>query len=240
VSAAPLIEIRDPLHRLINSRFPTVGLFDDEADTEEEARILFALEQMTNPRLNPTIVTQNDPVSRLSLLPTGGVVTGHTANMVMAAFVHSSDDGGRFNDGRLGAWYCASDVETAIDETVHHIGRRLALSEAGFPNTIQMRELISFVDAPAMDICGQRDHRPDLYNLGDYSASQTFANSIRYPFSDQNIAALRYNSVRRTGGINVCVFSPTALRLPVVQGDHYEYRWDANGGVSVLKLTLVR
>ena len=37
-------------HRLIASRFPTVGVFDDIADSEEELRVAFLLEDLTNRR----------------------------------------------------------------------------------------------------------------------------------------------------------------------------------------------
>jgi hypothetical protein len=48
-----------------------------------------------------------------------------------------------------------------------------------------------------------------------------------------------YESVRRSGGTNVCIYRPSLVTLPVNQADHYEYRWDARGSVNVLKLTNV-
>jgi hypothetical protein len=44
-----------------------------------------------------------------------------------------------------------------------------------------------------------------------------------------------YESVRRSGGTNVCIYRPSLVTLPVNQADHYEYRWDARGSVNVLK-----
>ena len=48
-----------------------------------------------------------------------------------------------------------------------------------------------------------------------------------------------YHSVRRAGGTNVCIYRPSLIILPVVQADHYEYRWDAAGQVTVLKVTSI-
>jgi hypothetical protein len=45
--------------------------------------------------------------------------------------------------------------------------------------------------------------------------------------------------VRKTGGTNICVYRPSLIALPVIQADHYAYRWDATGRVTVLKLTNV-
>lgn len=40
-------------------------------------------------------------------------------------------------------------------------------------------------------------------------------------------------------GANVCIFRPTALELPIVQADHYEYVWDAAGVLTIVKLTMI-
>jgi hypothetical protein len=90
------IAVNNKIHRLINSRWPPIGLFDELADSEQALRLLFNLEMFTNPRLNASI-------GRLARIPEGGIVTGVTVNQIMAAFVHCHDEGGRFNDGKLGA-----------------------------------------------------------------------------------------------------------------------------------------
>jgi len=95
--------------------------------------------------------------------------------MVMAAFCHPAPGGGRFNTDALGAWYCATEIETAIAETAYHHTRRLAHSASGFRHTIQMRELISVLDSPMADIRGLRAIHPDLYDPDNYAASQILA-----------------------------------------------------------------
>lgn len=228
----PSIDVPGQTHRLIASRFPTVGVFDGLADTEEDLRVLFELEMLANPRLQAG-------VGRLARIPKGGVASGPTANQVMAAFVHCHEDGGRFNDGRLGAWYAALDVQTGIAETVHHLTRRLSLSEGGFPQTIQMRELVATVRESCLDLCGQATAHAALYDPNDYSTAHNFAASVRWPFAEGGVAGLRYDSVRQAAGVNVCVFKPTAIALPVAQGGHYQYAWNANGEISIAKLTRV-
>ncbi len=254
--------IREATHRLIASRYPTVGVFDDLTTDKDELVTAFLLESVTNDRL--AVLSR-----RLSLLPPEEIVQGPGASLVMAAFLHADPAGGRFTDGRLGAWYASLDVATAIAETVHHSTRRLRLSTGAFPSNIQMRQLIARIDSDLVDIRGQQAGRPDLYDRDDYSASQAFGLDLRWPASGQRrdpagekavqqeersrrddstgssdgteIAehedGIIYDAVRRADGTNVCVYRPSRIVLPVNQGDHYEYRWDIAGQVTVLKIT---
>lgn len=227
--------ISGPCYRIINSRYPTIGVFDAYCDDEEELRIAFELEQATNPRLN-------EAMGALALLPEGSLLTGSGddgASMGMAAFLHCSPGGGRFHGNKLGAWYGAMDTDTAIAETLYHNERRIRLSSVTFPTQIQVRQLITTMDQTLIDLCGHQEARPELYHLEDYSASQQFAESIRWPANDPGEDGLIYDSVRHDGGVNVCIFRPQALSLPIVQGDHLQYDWDANGMVSVTKLTQI-
>ena len=219
-------------HRLIASRFPTIGVFDDIAASEEDLRAAFELEDLTNGRRLAT--------GRLRLIPGGAVALNQPgASMVMAAFLHADPAGGRFTDHRLGAWYAACDVLTAIEETAYHNARRLRASASGFPNRMQMRELIAEVDADLLDLRGRQASHPQLYHPTDYTASQAFLAQRRWPFGDAPEVGVVYDSVRRPGGVNLCIFRPTSVALPITQGEHYEYHWDANGRLEVLKLTNV-
>lgn len=222
-------------HRLILSRYPTVGVFDHLTSDEEELRIAFELEAATNPRLS-------EAEGRLGRLPAGSLVTGEPgqgASLIMAAFIHTSPAGGRFNTPALGAWYAGLDIDTAIAETVYHNDRRLRLSENSFPSRLQLRELVTVVDMPLVDLRGCQDSHAPLYAPSDYGASQSFAERIRWPNADPGEDGLVYDSVRRAGGHNVVLFRPQAVTLPVVQGDHYQYDWDRNGNHSVYRLSRV-
>ena len=218
-------------HRIISSRFPSVGVFDDIAENEDDLRAAFLLETLTNGRIQAT--------DRLAALPRGGVAAGPTASIAMAAFLHCAEGGGRFSDSRLGAWYAATEIETAIEETVFHNEHRLRLSAAGFPARLQMRELVVSLDMEMLDIRGMAEERPELYDPVSYLRSQAFAGERRWPFAEPGLDGLIYDSVRRKSGQNVCVFRPGALPLPIVQGAHYEYAWDAGGELTILALTRV-
>jgi hypothetical protein len=232
MTALARAHVRETTHRLIASRYPPVGVFDDLAADKEALAMAFLLESVTNDRL--AVLSR-----RLPLLPESEIVQGPGATMVMAAFLHADETGGRFNDGRLGAWYASFDVDTAIAETVYHSTRRLRLSDGAFPSNIQMRELVAGIDCDLIEIRGQQEHRPDLYRKDDYRASQAFGVGLRWPATGAGENGIVYDSVRRARGMNICIYRPSLIILPINQADHYEYRWDAAGQVSVLRLTNV-
>ncbi len=221
----PVVTFRGRTHRLIASRWPTVGVFDTVASPEDLHDALL-LESWTNDRVSAEL-------TRLERLDQSEwVVNRSGATLIMAAFCHPSPGGGRFTTNALGAWYCATDVPTAIAETVYHHQRRLAHSAAGFHQTIQMRELLSRHNTSFDDVRSWRDKRPELYDPEHYTASQPFGASLRRRGSN----GIMYQSVRRALGTNLVVFRPTlvgALR----QGDHYDYRWTGDPAPAVVRLT---
>lgn len=232
MTALTTVLVTENTHRLIASRYPPVGVFDHFGLTREELEIAYLLESATNDRL--AVLSR-----RLPLLPAAEIVQGPGATMVMAAYLHADEQGGRFTDGRLGAWYASFDVDTAIAETVHHSTRRLRLSDGAFPSSIQMRQLIAGINCPLVELRGMRDERPDLYDPDNYGASRDFGLQLRWPKQGEGANGIVYESVRRDGGTNVCVFRPSIIELPVTQGDHYIYHWDAQGDVTISKLTNV-
>ena len=224
MSRFPLAPVQGRTHRLINSRFPTVGVFDDLDATPAEVEAALRAEMLTNPRLDPAI-------DRLRGLPPGSIVQGESASIVMAAFIHASPDGGRFSGPELGAWYAARELETAIAETVHHNTRRLAASAGGFPNRIVLRELQVDVDMAMTDLRGA--DAAHLLDPDSHVEGQAFAAAERWPRRSAGLDALVYPSVRRAGGQNICIFRPAAIPRPVLQGRHLAYVWDAAGALTV-------
>jgi RES domain-containing protein len=170
----------------------------------------------------------------LAAIPPRERAIGPGATIAMAAFLHPSPGGGRFNSERLGAWYAACDIGTAIRETLYHHGRRLRASAKGFPNRLQMRELRSSPRATLRDIRGMKSVQPQLYDPdpATYDRSQAFGDEVRRTQVDGII----YDSVRCSNGVNVVLFKPR-LVMPLRQADHYEYSWDTLGNASVAKLT---
>jgi RES domain-containing protein len=223
-SAVAVRRVRGRTHRLIATRWPMVGVFDTVA-TPEDARDALVLESWTNDRVTAEL-------DRLTRLPDDEWVVGKAgATLVMAAFCYPAPGGGRFNTERLGAWYAAREIETAIAETVYHHRRRLALSALGFHATIQMRELRAEIDARFHDVRGQRNARPDLYDPDSYARSQPFGDQLRAVGSN----GILFDSVRREGGRNLVVFRPRLL-LPLYEGDLYDYRWTGEPEPAVVRL----
>jgi RES domain-containing protein len=231
LSGLPERAVRSLTYRLINSRFPTVGVFDDLGATPAEADAALRAEQLTNPRIEVAL-------GRLRRLPPVAVVTGEGgASIIMAAFIHAAPTGGRFNGPGLGAWYAALEPLTAIEETVYHNTRRLAASEGGFPATIQLRELVVRVDTSFPDLAGDPALAATLLSPDDYGPSQEWAEARRRPWREDGLSGLLYPSVRHPGGQNLCLFDPRDVARPVNQGDHYQYAWDRAGQVKVVKLS---
>ena len=231
----PSTAVAGRTHRLIASRHPTVGVFDDLTDDPEELRAAFLLEMASSPRHGAL-------AGRLALLMPEEMLSGPSAAIVMAAFLYTDARGGRFHDHRLGAWYAGRALETAIAETLYHNQRRLRLSAGGFPNRIQVRELIGDLALELSDIRGLVSARPELYDPDPdrYAAPQAFAAALRWPAEGAGRCnGLVYASVRHIGGENVCLFWPTAVPRPLRQGAHLEYAWDRSGRSSVMKLTKV-
>lgn len=108
-------------HRLIPSRFPPVGLFDDVSTPDDLAAIL-ELEGWTNDRISSELGALH------IMLKEEWVVGTPNATIVMAAFCHPRPEGGRFNEPTLGAWYAGLALETALQETIFHKQRNLMKS----------------------------------------------------------------------------------------------------------------
>lgn len=210
-------------HRLIASRWPTVGVFDDLVSTAD-AEAAMELEGATNDRLTGAL-------GRLKAIPEGDIAIGSGASIVMAAFLHG--DAGRFNGANLGAWYASLDLPTAIAETVYHHDRRLRVSAGAFPTMIQMRELVSSPTANLIDLRRGAGQAPELYDPADYTRSQPFGEEAR----GRGMDGIWFKSVRATGQ-NVVIYRPRLL-VPVVQADHFEYAWDRGGAIEVKRLTSV-
>ena len=214
MSRPKVARIRRATRRLIASRWPTIGVFDRVASTPADIEAAYELEMLTNDRLHV-------PLQRLHELPQREWAIGvPNATIIMAAFLHADDEGGRFTDSTLGAWYCSFDLQTAIRETVYHHTRRLSHSQAGYYQTIQMRELRADVNAEFHDLRGRKKQLPALYSPTSYRDSQPFGVALRKSGAN----GICYDSVRNAGGVCLAVFRPR-LVLNVTQGDHFQYEW---------------
>jgi RES domain-containing protein len=210
--------------RLINSAFPPIDLFEDIADPADWA-LLARAEGRTNPRLAATI-------GQLDLVPAERRVGGPGASYVMAPFVHCSPDRpGRFHDGNFGAFYAADTFETAVGETVHHVGRFLSATDEEPGWLAEMRELTGALSASLLDL-RSGDHA-NLLAPDDYRASQAFARSKRAGGADGVV----YPSVRNPGGACFAAFWPDVMAVPT-QSRHFRYHWDGTRVDYIRELTL--
>ncbi len=187
-----------PCHRLIASRYPTVGLYDDIA-RPEDLDVVFAIEALTNPRIRQEL-------GALSLVPPAERVSGPGASLIMAAFTHLNPEGSRFSDGSYGVYYAADTLPTAIAEVSHHRARFLA------------RTAEPEID---IDLRGRQAEAADIYHPELYAAGQALGRQLR----ERGSPALVYDSVRRPGSEVVAVFSPRALANARPAG-HLSLHWD--------------
>jgi len=216
----PLAEIDwRPCWRIIPSRFPPIDLFERVAEPGDLEAVA-AIEALTNPRLR-------QEVGAISLVPPADRISGPGSSAVMAAFTHPNPDGSRFSDGRLGVYYTAETLETAIAETRHHRARFLAAT-AEPAIEIDMRVYCADLTARLHDVRGGGErggggrfaavHAPD-----DYAAGQALARRLREgPVSADGLV---YDSVRDPGGTCAAVFRPRLITR-CRQERHLCYVWD--------------
>lgn len=204
-----------PCHRLIATRFPTVGLYDQLA-APEDLYVVFAIEALTNPRVRQEL-------GQLSLVPPGDRVTGPGATLIMAAFTHLNPLGSRFSDGSWGVYYAADSLVTAVAELSHHRGVFLARTKEE-PIDIDLRWIQADLKAELHDLRGLAAQMPAVVDPLRYGASQDFARGLRA----QGSLGIVYDSVRQRHdppGQCVAVFKPRVLAKARAVG-HIGLHWD--------------
>jgi hypothetical protein len=196
-----------PSYRLVPSRFPPIGLFDTIA-TAADLPLVMELAGWTNDRLVE---------HRLRRLPQSEWVFGRpNSSVVMAAFLHVSSGGLRFNGEDLGAWYGAATLQTAAVEVAHHL-RREALARGNVGASRTYRAYTADLLGSYLDIRRQQAARAAAYDPLDYSAAQALGEGIRAGGGD----GLVFDSLRHAGGTNVVAYRPPNV-TSVTQADHLE------------------
>jgi hypothetical protein len=210
----------DAAIRIIPSRYPLVGIFDDVADPVD-LDVIVALAAATNPRLL-------DETGELPLVRAADRVSGPGTTPVMAAFTHTRPS--RFSDGSYGVYYAAADEPTAIAETAYHRGQ--FLRDAGFPDErLDMRVYAARITGRYDDVRGL-PATDAIYDPGSYAASQAHAAPI---YAVDELDGVVANSVRRTGGQCIAAFRPRRVHdCEVVH--HLEYRFADYALVAVIAI----
>ena len=218
------VSFRDPTFRLIPSRFPPVGAFDNVSSPGDLAAVM-ELAEWTNDRLVH---------ARLNRLPRRQWVFGRAnASIVMAAFLHAPPDGNRFSGRDLNAWYASLSQKTAIAEVAHHL-RRQMIDEGRQSAKMTFRSYGARLDGEdTIDIRGRQSDRADLYDRRSFDQSQIFGEEQRAAGRD----GIVYDSLRHSGGINVVCFFPAKV-LDVEQQDHFEVQVFADANRKPLSIRL--
>jgi RES domain len=210
----PLTAIRlDDTHRLIPSRYPSVGILDAVA-APEDLELMVALEGWTNDRISVEL-------GLIHSLPEIEWVTGIShATVIMAAFCHPRPGGGRFNGEHRGAWYAACDLDTAQAEVIYH--RTKELVEIGVLETrLEMRQYVADFNAAFHDVRGTDKAFASYHDPASYTESQALGRQLLDARSKGDL----YRSVRRPGGQCIACFRPK-LVTNVRPSAYYEFRWE--------------
>ena len=209
--------------RLIPSRFADVedSVLSPLADSNDELRDLFDLDNATNERLR----------GEYGGLPGIGVdelVFGvPNFRIINAAYTYPRPEGSRFNDGERGAWYCAFDAETALAEITFH--KTVEYQEIDrFDDSVTYQVMLADFTSTFHDLRGEKGFDKVL-DPSSYIDSQKLAARLL----DAGSMGVIYPSVRLAGGVNLACFRP-ALVGNVRKGQAYRLTW-AGSPVPVIE-----
>lgn len=209
--------------RLIPSRFADVedSVLSPLADSNDELRDLFDLDNATNERLR----------GEYGGLPGIGVdelVFGvPNFRIINAAYTYPRPEGSRFNDGERGAWYCAFDAATALAEITFH--KTVEYQEIDrFDDSVTYQVMLADFTSTFHDLRGEKGFDKVL-DPSSYIDSQKLAARLL----DAGSMGVIYPSVRLAGGVNLACFRP-ALVGNVRKGQAYRLTW-AGSPVPVIE-----
>ncbi|MCC6072419.1 RES family NAD+ phosphorylase [Massilia sp. GCM10020059] len=209
--------------RLIPSRFADVedSVLGPLADSNDELRDLFDLDNATNERLR----------GEYGGLPGIGVdelVFGvPNFRIINAAYTYPRPEGSRFNDGERGAWYCAFDAATALAEITFH--KTVEYQEIDrFDDSVTYQVMLADFTSTFHDLRGEKGFEKVL-DPSSYIDSQKLAARLL----DAGSMGVIYPSVRLAGGVNLACFRP-ALVGNVRKGQAYRLTW-AGSPVPVIE-----
>lgn len=206
-------------YRLVNSHYPPIAIFDQVADASEFAA-LFALQELTNPRLRAE-------AGQTSLLELGEIPFGiRGCSYATAPFTHINADGTRLSSGDFGVLYVGDTQETAISE-VHYHHARFWPNIKGIKDDILVMRGLKCSFGP----CGARDAVPlgldnPLHHPVDYSAARKVG--LQAYSQRHQVPVIQYCSVRNPGATCWGLFSPRPV-TDVIQTFHCQFVMRAGG-----------
>lgn len=209
-------------HRLINSKYPTIDIFDDIA-LPEAFDAIYAMQAKVNPRLR--LLNTGEGAISTSEIPLGA----QQVHSAIAPFVHIPVTPSRFSAGGFGVLYGASTVHAGLDEVRHHILKHLSQVNGFAFENIQLREYVFNYTAPLEDVTGV-----DEYHLpNDYSAPQAFGanmwsmtrKKVNEGLTKKDIVGAKYRSVRNANAECIALFSPKFIE-GMKQSRHFDMNYD--------------
>ena len=205
-------------YRIIQSRFPFVGIFDRIADPNDLEAVL-AIEARTNDRIL-------DEAGAITLVRKKDRVSGPGATPIMAAFTHTKPS--RFSDGSFGVYYAARHLPTAISESQFHTERFYRATNESSAD-IDMRVYTARIGGSFDDLLNLASGDARL-DPDSYAASQDHARRI----SDADeLDGVVYQSVRdHQHRPAVACLRPAAVRN-CHSHSYLLYRWDGIAGKIV-------
>jgi len=205
-------------HRLVNSKFPPIELFNDVADAAE-FETLYQIQALTNPRLL-------NEIGRLELIPRQDIPFGIPGcSYATAPFTHINPSGSRFSAGEFGVLYLADTVETAVAEVRHHQQQYWSqVSDLNYERFVFRSLSCRFRETGCVDATTIALSDP-IYAPDDYSASHALGAALK----GKGVAGVRYHSVRSPGNVCWGLLTPRHV-ASVHQSAHYEMIW--NGRIT--------
>ena len=222
--ALPLTDITEPATiRLIPTAYHKPPVLSPLVDTDEERAVLEEIEGLTSGRLK----AERSGLSALDARELAYGVWG--ASYINAAFAYTRPEGNRFNDGTRGAWYCAFEDLTAIEEVAYHRTRELTRIGVFEDEALYQGLLAGFIgefhDARSLKRGdGILGGNPDTaYPLG-----QDLANQLR----TDGGRGIIYPSVRHPKGTCLVAFYPHIVQN-VRLGARWKVSWNGSPDYTV-------
>ncbi|MEY2758011.1 MAG: hypothetical protein RIR33_1789 [Pseudomonadota bacterium] len=218
----PTVDInRTDTVRLVPTAYFKPPVLRPLVDSDEEEAILAQVEGLTSRRLKAEASGLSDLDARELLFKAWGTT------YVNAAFAYTRPEGNRFNGPARGAWYCAFEDLTAIEEVAFHRTRELRRIGV-FEDAAVYQVLLAGFMGEFHDLRGvtPRSKHGDVLNAEPavgYPAGQALAVKLRV----DGARGVVYPSVRRNGGTCLVAFQP-ALVQNVRPGAKWTLTWDGS------------
>ncbi len=220
----PLVPIAEPATvRLIPTAYDKPPVLRPLVDDEDELKILEDIEGLTNRRLR----AQRWGLPDLDPRELAFKVWGHSH--INAAFAYTRPEGNRFNGPDRGAWYCAFDDLTAIDEVGYHRTRELIRIDRFVDEAIYQALLAGFIG----DFHDLRQMKAPLACLDPdpeigYPEGQKLARDLRA----DKARGIVYPSARKPGGVCLVAFEPRLVQN-VRPAARWKLTWDGKPEFTV-------